>query len=295
MTQPPRWKVLLTLGRASNLPTVWSNVLVGIVLAAPWTPLAAGSSVRTVLLLAASMSAYYVGGMFLNDYYDRAIDARQRADRPIPNGWIEADSVQANGYALLVAGFALLTLEAFLGDASWLTLLAGLALAAAIVLYDVWHKNNPLSPVIMGLCRVLVYVSCALAAGGTTPELAGAALALLTYLIGLTYIAKHEAPGSSFAGTWPLVLLAAPLGYGIAFGRFRVAVAVAAAALALLVHFAVQRIRARRIGPAVGMLIAGIALVDALFVASFGSGWWWCVPCAACLATLALQRKIAGT
>ena len=35
--------------------------------------------------------------------------------------------------------------------------------AAAIVAYNAWHKNNPLSPVLMGLCRVLVYISAATA------------------------------------------------------------------------------------------------------------------------------------
>jgi 4-hydroxybenzoate polyprenyltransferase len=33
----------------------------------------------------------------------------------------------------------------------------------AIVLYDSHHKNNPLSPVLMGMCRMLVYITSALA------------------------------------------------------------------------------------------------------------------------------------
>ena len=40
--------------------------------------------------------------------------------------------------------------------------LAGIALAAAIVLYNWHHKENPLGPLVMGLCRVLVYVAAAL-------------------------------------------------------------------------------------------------------------------------------------
>ena len=40
--------------------------------------------------------------------------------------------------------------------------LAALALSAAIVLYNWRHKENPLGPLVMGLCRVLVYVAAAL-------------------------------------------------------------------------------------------------------------------------------------
>ena len=36
----------------------------------------------------------------------------------------------------------------------------GRVLAAIIVLYDAWHKANPVGPRIMGLCRLLVYVDC---------------------------------------------------------------------------------------------------------------------------------------
>ena len=59
--------------------------------------------------------------------------------------------------------------------------------------YDAYHKDNPLSPVLMGLCRVLVYVSAATAiVAAARCDLLLAALVLLSYLIGLTYIAKHE-------------------------------------------------------------------------------------------------------
>ena len=73
-------KTLLRLGRVSNLPTVWTNVLAATVLAG-----GAWQNARTALVLVA-MSLFYVGGMYLNDYFDRAIDARERPDRPIPGG-----------------------------------------------------------------------------------------------------------------------------------------------------------------------------------------------------------------
>lgn len=70
----------LRLGRISNLPTVWTNVLVGVLL----TGAALGDARLPLLMLA--LSLFYVGGMFLNDAFDREFDAQHRPDRPIPSG-----------------------------------------------------------------------------------------------------------------------------------------------------------------------------------------------------------------
>ncbi len=178
----------LRLGRVSNLPTVWSNVLAGLVLSgSAWTPAHAAA-----LALAASL--FYVGGMYLNDYFDRDIDARERPERPIPAGAVRAGSVLAAGLALLATGEAgVLALALGPGGTGWPPIAAGLALAAAIVLYDVNHKGNPLSPLVMALCRVLVYVLAALSVSvAFPPALALGCAALLAYLVALTWIAKHE-------------------------------------------------------------------------------------------------------
>ena len=69
----------------------------------------------------------------------------------------------------------------------------GHALAVAIVAYDRWHKSNPLSPAVMGLCRMLLYVAAAFAVVHSPPvTVYVAAGVLLCYLIGLTYAAKQE-------------------------------------------------------------------------------------------------------
>src|SRR5580704_4567103 len=89
---------LLRLGRISNLPTVWTNVLAGAVLSGgEWRSWRLG-----VVLLA--MSLFYVGGMYLNDYFDRAIDARERPERPIPAGAVSAGAVATIGFCLIGAG-----------------------------------------------------------------------------------------------------------------------------------------------------------------------------------------------
>ena len=87
-----KFVVALKLGRVSNLPTVWSNVLTGMALAG--TATADGR----LLILVASLSLFYVGGMFLNDAFDHDFDAKARPERPIPSGQASAAQVHAFGF-----------------------------------------------------------------------------------------------------------------------------------------------------------------------------------------------------
>ena len=133
------------------------------------------------------MTAFYVGGMYLNDFFDRDIDARERPGRPIHAGDISAGAVSAIGFILLAVGVVLLVRFGLL------TVIWGLALAGAIVLYDAWHKGNVFAPVIMGLCRAFVYLATGAAVSGEIRvALIAGAVALAAHVIGLTYAAKQE-------------------------------------------------------------------------------------------------------
>jgi 4-hydroxybenzoate polyprenyltransferase len=284
--------VALRLGRVSNLPTVWTNALAGVALAgvSPWHWATASAAL--------GLSLSYVGGMYLNDAFDRAIDARERPSRPIPSGAAEANTVFALGFALLLGGVAmLLTAACGFGVSSEWAVLAGLALGGAVTGYNWHHKGNPLSPLWMGACRLLAYCAAGLAAAAVLPApLLAAAAVSLCYLIGLTYIAKQETL-ERIGNLWPLLFLAAPLAYGawLAEGLTHWLVL---AALAAWIGAALALLRRRRPGDiprAVVSLIAGIALLDAMFLAA--AGWTGAVPLAlGCFAaTLAMQRWISGT
>ncbi|HEY2387390.1 MAG TPA: UbiA family prenyltransferase [Candidatus Binatia bacterium] len=283
-----RRRLYLQLGRVSNLPTVWTNVAAGIVLAG------ARPGALVYAYTAAALSCFYVGGMFLNDAFDRAIDARERPERPIPSGAVSAAEVFTVGFGLLAAGMLLIAARAP-GAAA---VVAALALAGMIVLYDLWHKQNPLSPILMGACRWLVYATAALAVAGSlaVPVVAGATI-LFAYLIGLTYAAKQEQL-ARVESLWPLAFLAAPLLLGWrALDRGIVAAAVWVLLLAAVLA-AVRLLRGTapdRFPRAVAGMIAGIALVDALAIANAGAA----TTAAACAlgwpATLALQRWVRGT
>jgi 4-hydroxybenzoate polyprenyltransferase len=115
-----------------------------------------------------------------------------RPERPIPSGQVSAQQVFVIGFALLALGMAGASRAAH-GVQARRAAVAGVALAAAIVLCDAHHKDNPLSPLIMGLCRVLVVLTAAFSITAALPDVVLlAAIALLCHLIGLTYIAKQE-------------------------------------------------------------------------------------------------------
>ena len=118
-------------------------------------------------------------------------------------------------------------------------------LAGAIVAYDVSHERNPIAPLVMGLCRALVYTVAGSAAGGLAPLVIGGAVVMGFYVVGLTVVARLA-------------------------GR-----------------------NARWLVP---LLIAGISLVDAVFIAAVAPALW---PLAAVAAlgfplTLVLQRWVPG-
>jgi hypothetical protein len=287
------WQVALRLGRVSNLPTVWTNTLTGIVLAG-----GALAGPATLPLLIA-LSLFYVGGMYLNDAFDAKVDAIERPERPIPSGAISARTVFAAGFAMLALGVLLLLWTGYGlagGTGPW-PALAGLALAGAIVLYDSYHKDNPLSPALMGLCRVLVYLAAGVAVAHPLPgALWLAALLLLCYLIGLTYVAKQENLGE-VKNLWPLLFLAAPVVFALVHAPASPTSAVMFVLFALWVGVALWFLRRRQPGDvprAVVSLIAGIALLDAVLIAAGAAGIAW-LAVAGFLLTLGLQRLVAGT
>jgi 4-hydroxybenzoate polyprenyltransferase len=285
-TPAASWTTLLKLGRVSNLPTVWTNTLAG--------ALVAGGTWQDahLAIVVAAMSFFYEGGMFLNDYFDREIDARERPERPIPSFEIAPGTVAAIGSGLIAAGLLLL---AILGLEA---LGSGLLLAAFVVAYDLHHKRNSFAPMLMGMCRALVYIIAAIALVGSLPRpLIIAAVALLAYVAGISYAAWQERldrPGN----LWPLALLAVPLLAAIStLQQGTIAIAIYLG-LVGAIGSAIYLLMTRPPGGvprAVGLLIAAVSLVDATFIAGIGATGPAVVAVAGFFATLGLQKYISGT
>lgn len=188
-SRPRAW---LALARVSNLPTIWTNVLAGATLAADAVPAA------TCVGLAAAVSALYTGGMFLNDAFDRGFDAVHRRDRPIPAGEAGAAEVFTIGFALLGVGVLGVGLAGGARAAAWAA-----ALAACVLYYDWHHKQNPIGPLVMGVCRGLVYLTAAaVAAGIVTSAVIAGAVVVTAYVAGFTLLAKYGDDRWGWAIAW---------------------------------------------------------------------------------------------
>lgn len=169
----------LVLSRLSNLPTIWTNVLAGSVAAG-----AALDSRVAWAVLAASL--LYTGGMVLNDLWDMDHDGVHRPTRPLVSGQV---SPKAAAVVMLVLMFGGMALAKFVDPAAQVWVIG---LVAAIVYYDIRHKRDPLAPVVMGLCRGLVYAVAAAMATGDVPHgvlIAGAVMA--AYVAAFTYAARY--------------------------------------------------------------------------------------------------------
>jgi 4-hydroxybenzoate polyprenyltransferase len=253
-------RTLLLLGRVSNLPTVWSNCLAG------WWLGGAGNVDKLPYLLAGATSLY-TGGMFLNDAFDAEFDRKHRKERPIPAGAIGLKEVWVWGAGWLALG------ACFLAWIGGMTGSLGLALAGCIVVYDGMHKKVAFGPVLMGLCRFVLYLAAAsTAVNGLNMRAICCAAALFAYIIGLSYVARRESIGGPI-GYWPLAFVVMPIVVALVFNRG----SQLESALLVSAIFAVWTIKSLRytlwieepnIGRTVSGLLAGIVWVDLLAAAN---------------------------
>jgi 4-hydroxybenzoate polyprenyltransferase len=289
-------RTLLTLGRTSNLPTVWSNMLAGAVLSG------AEFGLLPLLLLVLCGSAFYEGGMFLNDAYDAEIDAQERPGRPIPSGQVARSTVLGIGYGLLGGGLLALLAASLLGltRAGLAATAAGAGTCVAVLIYNRWHKGHAWSPLVMGACRAGLYLTAALA---VSPRLGNVVLiaagALWLYIVGLTHIARFET-GKVMDRAWVSAFVLAPLVVAApVIVEQRALLPILCAALLLgwslrSLGFAVRGGQGQ-IPRAVVSLIAGVSRVDALFISLLATPPLVLLALGAFLLTLKWKRRIPGT
>jgi hypothetical protein len=153
MNRSGKIHALLSTARVANIPSVVSNVWLGVAVASylggwcsfsePWAA-AARLALAGVLL--------YVSGNFLNDWADRAWDLKNRPERALPCGLFAPGLYLGVAAACAVGGIFL----------SAVTSLASTAVAVVILcmiaIYTYWHKRSPWAVVAMGSCRALLPV-----------------------------------------------------------------------------------------------------------------------------------------
>ncbi|MGE9267994.1 MAG: UbiA family prenyltransferase [Verrucomicrobiales bacterium] len=289
---------LLAASRFANLPTVWSNILLGFLLgwaaklhqpgidqAFSLPPLADPAAWRgahpliTLLALVLPASCLYLGGCFLNDWKDADFDRAHKPERPIPAGRFPRGLLL--GLALLFLGGGL-ALSAALSNAA---ALLALGIVLCILAYTHWHKVSPWSFAFMAGARALLYPFALFAltpwpvfqrflsfqkelpAPWLLPVLM---LGLAAYILGISLFARHEsrrlsgdfkpAPGLIALFILPLITGTALLAPASSVWQVLLAISPLAVTLFLLIHLFGKE---RDIGAFVSRALAAIPLVDA--------------------------------
>ncbi len=173
----------LELLRPANVVTAVADVLAGYAVAGR-------GHVAGLGWLLGATACLYAGGVVLNDYFDRELDARERPERPIPSGRVAAGHAAALGAALLAGGVLL---------ARAATTAAGgvaAALAACILLYDARAKRHAFAgPLVMGTCRGLnLVLGMAIVPAAASGRWAVALLSV-TYIAAVTMVSRGEVHG----------------------------------------------------------------------------------------------------
>ncbi len=270
----------LHLARISNLPTVWTNV------SAAWLLSGGGLEDARLYWLILAGSLLYTGGMILNDAADVKFDREHRPERPIPNGQVSTKEAWSVGLGMLLIGAWL----AF--DKGWAHPLFIAGLLVCIVFYDLYHKPWAGSVFVMGACRTMLIAMAGSArlidlafeeSGGLVapafrlgfyslnyfPRLVVIhAVAVGIYTVALSMAARSGGRSSVRFLLWvPLLSLLSGKAVEMTLDSAKpLALFVVLAAFALLVVSAQLRLRSGRIDAAVGLLLAGFVIADALAI-----------------------------
>ena len=169
--------------RPANVVTAVADVLAGYAIAGlgnhdalPW--------------LVVATACLYAGGVTLNDYFDRRVDAVERPERPIPSGRVPPAAAASLGFGLLAAGVAAACVATVAAGA------VAACIAALVLAYDTWTKHHRiLGPITMGLCRAL---NLLLGVAAVPPAIEFArpiALVPLVYIATVTALSRGEVRG----------------------------------------------------------------------------------------------------
>ena len=187
------------------------------------------------LALPVASACLYWAGMALNDYADRALDADERPERPIPSGRVTPGEALAMAGGLTGAGLALAAVGG--GRAA---VRVAVPLAVAVWAYDLLLKSTPLGPAAMATCRGLdVLLGASGGREGVRAALPAAA-AIAVHTAGVTALARGEVHGASPTAARAAASGTALVGLATAVGpaaspRHRLLGALGAAAYGLLV------------------------------------------------------------
>lgn len=189
MNRSGRLHALLSTARVANIPSVISNVWLGVAVGVlrldpGWESGYGWISCGITLSLAGVF--LYVSGNFFNDWKDRDWDAKHRPERALPRGVFSPGLYAGLALGCGLAGVILAV------NVSFASGIAGAAIVGCIVIYTLSHKRTAWAVIPMGLCRALLPVMGCFALFPYVDSIWPAACALLCYIMGLSLSARYE-------------------------------------------------------------------------------------------------------
>ncbi|YCM44903.1 UbiA family prenyltransferase [Verrucomicrobiaceae bacterium 227] len=291
---------LLAMSRFANLPTVWSNGLLGVLIG--WIAFPTTLCPGCLIAIGVALSSLYLGGCFFNDWHDLAFDEKTRPDRPIPSGRWKRGTI---------LNFAVLLMLLGVGLSFAITLASGYfatGIVICILAYTKWHKVHPISFVFMAGARALIYPLAALSVLpwdrflAQLPVFVILALGLGGYILGISLTARAETsktPISDARKTFPILCLCFPIVFisGPLLADKNGMALIPLALFLTVIALTVRQLRSNhKVGQFVSRTLAAIPLVDFLlvFVVAPNIVFWVVCPLLA-LAALGLQRIAPAT
>ncbi|MDM4719666.1 UbiA family prenyltransferase [Micromonospora sp. WMMA1363] len=197
----PSLRALAELVRAPAALTVPGDAVTGAAAAGVLSWRTAGLASASVLL--------YWAGMAGNDWADRATDALERPERPIPSGRVSAR--YAAGVAATLTGAGVVAAAAAGGRRA---LRVALPLMGTVWTYNLCAKNGPTGPGVMATCRGLDVLLGAV--NGRIRDALPAALTVAAHTYTVTVLSRCEItgarptlPATTLAGTAMVAALTA--------------------------------------------------------------------------------------
>lgn len=283
------------LMRVSNLPTCLANVLTGAAIGMQFQQ----PSILKLAALVVAISCYYCGGMIFNDICDLKYDSTHRPQRPIVTGSV---SVRA---ALIFTLFLFFLARSIMFCIAEHAFVPSTILVLSIILYDILHKKFSSSVVLMGACRALVYITCAIAVAGPTQAEAALkaslpfAILLGFYTLSITAVARLEDQSRLDIRKWLSIAMPVALFAILFFVRPSrpVYAVVAAIGLAYWMFTACRFVFAKppKIKHAVLTWLSGMCLVDAWFLTVLDQPMLAIIAGICFIVTVYGHKRISGT
>lgn len=309
-------RALLESARLSNLPTIWTNVLVGAAAAGWASDGFTGSELMALGTALAVVSLLYISGMFLNDAADAQWDRRNNKDRPIVRGDVCRGTVFTAGLVSMILAAMIVAFFRPGTSIDSAVIQSFLVLCGLIVAYTILHKRTAWSVLLMGACRGMSYVIAVTLV--ITPEAAGKVVgsaaasfglldavvlvgsvfaSIMAYIVLLTLAARREdIAGARIGGLWAWL---APAPYLIAASAYQPGrllwTLFTVAAFFIWTLRSSRLARDGKIPAAISGWLAGICLADAMLLMFMNRLDLAGVAVTCWLLTVLFQRWIPGT